>query len=190
MVFEDRYSTAFVHNAQMEPRASLAVWEGDKLTMYTPTGGIANCRTDMARDLGIPKNNVRVVCQYMGGNFGNKNQNQDADLIAATLAKQAGAPVRLELSRKEDFIGMHGRWPTVQYYKVGVSHDGTLQALQLRGYSGMGPYRKNSGRDRRRGTVSGADIWKRWCIRSIPIRRHRRTSAGRNSRRASSGFNP
>ena len=57
----------------------------------------------------------------MGGNFGNKNQNQDADLIAATLAKMAGAPVKLELSRKEDFIGMHGRWPTVQYYKVGVS---------------------------------------------------------------------
>ena len=55
MVFEDRYSTAFVHNAQMEPRASLAAWEGDKLTVYTPTGGIANCRTDMARDLGIPK---------------------------------------------------------------------------------------------------------------------------------------
>jgi len=39
----------------------------------------------------------------------------------------------------------NGRWPTVQYYKVGVSGDGTLQALQLRGYSGMGPYRKNSG---------------------------------------------
>ncbi len=144
-IFEDRYTTTFVHNAQMEPRVSLAVWEGEKLTMYTPTGGIANCRTDMARDLGIPRENVRVVCQYMGGNFGNKNQNQDADLIAALLAKQAGAPVKLELSRKEDFIGMHGRWPTVQYYKVGVSGDGTLQALQLRGYSGMGPYRKNSG---------------------------------------------
>jgi CO/xanthine dehydrogenase Mo-binding subunit/aerobic-type carbon monoxide dehydrogenase small subunit (CoxS/CutS family) len=145
VVFEDRYTTTFVHNAQMEPRASLAAWDGDKLTVYTPTGGIANCRTDMARDLGIPQENVRVVCQYMGGNFGNKNQNQDADLIAATLARQAGAPVRVELSRKEDFIGMHGRWPTVQYYKVGVTRDGTLQALQLRGYSGMGPYRKNSG---------------------------------------------
>ncbi len=81
----------------------------------------------------------------MGGNFGNKNQNQDADLIAAMLAKRAGAPVKLELSRKEDFIGMHGRWPTVQYYKVGVSNDGALQAIQLRGYSGMGGYRKNSG---------------------------------------------
>ncbi len=153
MVFEDRYSTTFVHNAQMEPRASLAAWDGDQLTVYTPTGGIANCRTDMARDLGIPESKVRVVCQYMGGNFGNKNQNQDADLIAATLAKQAGAPVRLELSRKEDFIGMHGRWPTVQYYKVGVSRDGTLQALQLRGYSGMGPYRKNSG------AIGGVEIY-------------------------------
>jgi len=144
-VFEDRYSTAFQHNAQMEPRVSVAHWTGDRLTIYTPTGGIANCRTDMARDLGIPQENVRVVCQFMGGNFGNKNQNQDADLITAVLARETAAPVKLELSRKEDFIGVHGRWPTVQYYKVGVSRDGTLQAIQLRGYSGMGPYRKNSG---------------------------------------------
>src|SRR6185436_13015309 len=131
--------------AQMEPRGCVAQWEGDKLTVYTPTGGIANCRTDLARDIGIPADKVRVVCQYMGGNFGNKNQNQDADLITAMLAKEAGVPVKLELSRKEDFIGMHGRWPTTQYYKVGVSQDGALQAVQLRGYSGMGPYRKNSG---------------------------------------------
>jgi CO/xanthine dehydrogenase Mo-binding subunit len=144
-VFEDRYTTTFVHNAQMEPRACVANWDGDTLTVYTPTGGIANCRTDMARDIGMPEDKVRVICQYMGGNFGNKNQNQDADLITAMLAKQAGAPVKLEMSRKEDFIGMHGRWPTVQYYKVGVSKDGVLSAIQLRGYSGMGPYRKNSG---------------------------------------------
>ena len=98
----------------MEPRSAVAAWEGDKLTVYTPTGGIANCRHDIARDLGIPDEKVRVVCQYMGGNFGNKNQNQDADLIAAMLAKEAGAPVKLEMSRKEDFIGVHGRWPTTQ----------------------------------------------------------------------------
>jgi CO/xanthine dehydrogenase Mo-binding subunit/aerobic-type carbon monoxide dehydrogenase small subunit (CoxS/CutS family) len=144
-VFENRFTTTLVHNAQMEPRACVANWEGDKLTVYTPTGGIANCRNDMARDLGIPMDKVRIVCQYMGGNFGNKNQNQDADLITAMLAKQAGAPVKLEMSRKEDFIGMHGRWPTTQYFKVGVDREGTLQAIQLRGYSGMGGYRKNSG---------------------------------------------
>jgi putative selenate reductase molybdopterin-binding subunit len=152
-VFEERFSTSFVHNAQMEPRACVAQWEGDKLTVYTPTGGVANCRTDMARDLGIPPEKVRVVCQFMGGNFGNKNQNQDADLIAAVLAREAGVPVKLELSRKEDFIGVHGRWPTAQYYKVGVTADGTLQAIQLRGYSGMGPYRKNSG------NIAGVEIY-------------------------------
>ncbi len=153
-VFEDRYSTAFVHNAQMEPRSCVAAWEGDKLTVYTPTGGIANCQHDMARDLGIPDEKVRVVSQYMGGNFGNKNQNQDADLIAAVLAKEAGAPVKLELSRKEDFIGVHGRWPTIQHYKIGVDADGTLQAIQLRGFSGMGPYRKNSG------AMAGIELYK------------------------------
>jgi CO/xanthine dehydrogenase Mo-binding subunit len=152
-VFEDRYSTSFVHNAQMEPRVCVAAWDTDTLTVYTPTGGIANCRTDMARDLGIPQDKVRIVCRYMGGNFGNKNQNQDADLIAAVLAKNAGAPVKLELSRKEDFIGVHGRWPTKQYYKVGVKRDGTLQAIQMRGYSGMGPYRKNSG------NIAGVELY-------------------------------
>ena len=77
--------------------------------------------------------------------FGNKNQCQDADLIAALLAREAGRPVKLELTRKDDFLGVHGRWPTVQHYRVGAARDGTLQAIQLRGFSGMGPHRKSSG---------------------------------------------
>ena len=89
----------------------------------------------------------------MGGGFGNKNQNQDADLITAMLAKQTGAPVKLEFTRKDDFIGIHGRWPTVQYYKVGVTREGALKAIQLRGYSGMGGYRKNTG------AIGGIDIY-------------------------------
>ena len=144
-VFEDRYTTGFVHDAQMEPRCALAHWEGDKLTLYTPTQGISNCRHDNARDLGLATDQVQIICQYMGGGFGNKNQNQDADLIAAMLAKEAGAPVLLELSRRDDWLGVHGRWHTVQYYKVGVKQDGTLTAIQLRAYSGMGPYLKSGG---------------------------------------------
>ncbi len=152
-VFGDGYSTTFVHNAQMEPRSCIANWDGDKLTLYTPTQGISNCRSDTARDLGIPQDKVQIVCHYMGGGFGNKNQNQDADLITAMLAKQTGAPVKLEFTRKDDFIGIHGRWPTVQYYKVGVTREGTLKAIQLRGYSGMGGYRKNTG------AIGGIDIY-------------------------------
>lgn len=144
-VFEDHYTSAHLNNAQLEARVSIAQWEGDKLTVYAATQGIANCRVEIAHDLKLPLENVRVICKYMGGGFGNKNQCQDSDLIAAMLAKRAGAPVKLEFSRKEDFIAVHGRWPTKQHYKIGVKRDGTLTAIQFRGYSGMGPYRKSSG---------------------------------------------
>ena len=144
-VFEDRYVSKHVNNAQMEPRVALAHWEGDKLTVWTPTQGIANCHRDIARDMNLAPEKVRVVCQYMGGGFGNKNQCQDSDLMAAQLAKETALPVKLELSRKEDFVCVHGRWATSQNYKVGVLKDGTLQSIQMRGYSAMGPYRKSGG---------------------------------------------
>ncbi|MBV9507873.1 MAG: xanthine dehydrogenase family protein molybdopterin-binding subunit [Acidobacteriia bacterium] len=144
-VFEEQYSSAHINNAQLEPRVAIAQWQGGRLTVYASTQGISNCHTEIARDLGLKPEQVRVVCQFMGGGFGNKNQCHDFDLMAAMLAKQAGAPVKLEFTRKEDFIAVHGRWPTKQYYKIGVRNDGTLTAIQLRGYSGMGPYRKGAG---------------------------------------------
>ena len=152
-IFEERYETGFIHNAQMEPRCALAHWQGDKLVLYTPSQGISNCRHDTARDLGLEDHQVQIIAKYMGGGFGNKNQNQDADLIAATLSRRAGVPVMLEYSRREDWLGVHGRWPTVQYYKIGVKDDGELTAMQMRAYSGMGPYRKNSG------GISGMDAY-------------------------------
>ncbi len=183
-VFEERYTTTYVQNAQMEPRLCVANWEGDKLTLYTPTQGTSNCRHDMARDLGIPDEKVRVICKYMGGGFGNKNQNQDADLIAAVLAKETGAPVKLEMSRKEDFIGVHGRWPTTQYYKVGVSRDGVLQALQLRGYSGMGPYRKNTG------GIGGVELYQCPNVESViyPVYTNRAVSGNYRAPEFPQGF--
>jgi CO/xanthine dehydrogenase Mo-binding subunit len=145
VVVEQQYVSKHVNNAQMEPRTALAHWENGKLTVYTPTQGIANCREDIAQAFSLPREQVRVVCEYMGGGFGNKNQCQDTDLIAAELARVTARPVKLELTRKEDFIGIHGRWPTSQHYKVGAKRDGTLMAIELRGYSGMGPHRKSSG---------------------------------------------
>ncbi|MEO5895527.1 MAG: xanthine dehydrogenase family protein molybdopterin-binding subunit [Vicinamibacterales bacterium] len=152
-VFEDRFTSAHVNNAQMERRVSLAAWEGGRLTVYASTQGISNCQRDLAADLKLPVENVRVVCLFMGGGFGNKNQSHDFDLMAALLARETGAPVRIELTRKEDYVAVHGRWPTTQYYKVGVASDGRLQAIQLRGYSGMGPYRKGSG------AISGPELY-------------------------------
>jgi CO/xanthine dehydrogenase Mo-binding subunit len=145
LTFEGRFTSAHVNNAQMERRVSVAAWDGDELTVYASTQGISNCQRDLATDLKIPIERVRVVCEFMGGGFGNKNQCHDFDLMAAVLARETGAPVRLELTRKEDYVAVHGRWPTRQYYKIGVMRDGRLNAVQLRGYSAMGAYRKSTG---------------------------------------------
>jgi CO/xanthine dehydrogenase Mo-binding subunit len=153
VIVEDRYTSAHVNNAQLEPRVSIAEWNGGKLTVHASTQGIANCRTDIAKDLKVPVEDVRVICQFMGGGFGNKNQCHDFDLMAAVLAKQAGAPVKLEFTRKEDYVSVHGRWPTTQYYKVGAKKDGTLTAIQLRAITGLGPHKKSSG------DVAGTEVY-------------------------------
>lgn len=152
-VFEDSYHTPHINNAQMEIRASMAEWKGDKLIVHASTQGIANCRTDIAKDMKLDPMKVEVICLYMGGGFGNKNQCQDFDLMAAELARRANAPVRVEFTRKEDYLSVHGRWPTTQYYKIGVKNDGTLTGIQMRAYSGMGPYRKGQG------DISGIEVY-------------------------------
>ncbi|MGZ8500424.1 MAG: xanthine dehydrogenase family protein molybdopterin-binding subunit [Candidatus Binatia bacterium] len=152
-VFEDTYITKHVNNAQMERRVSLAKWDAGKLTVFASTQGVSNARTDIAKDFNLPLSKVRIVCKYMGGGFGNKNQAQDYDYMAAVLAKAAGQPVKLEFTREDDYIGMHGRWSSEQRYKIGVKKDGTITAVSLDAITNMGAYRKQSG------NLSGTDFY-------------------------------
>ena len=152
-VFEDTYVSKHVNNAQIERRVSVAKWDGGKLTVFASTQGISNARTDIAKDFGLPLSKVRIVCKYMGGGFGNKNQAQDYDYMAAMLAKVSGQPVKLEFTREDDYIGMHGRWASEQKYKIGVKQDGTITAVQLDAVTNMGAYRKQSG------NLSGTDFY-------------------------------
>ena len=82
-VFEDTYISKHVNNAQIERRVSIAKWDAGKFTVYASTQGVSNARTDIAKDFGLPLSKVRIVCKYMGGGFGNKNQAQDYDYMAA-----------------------------------------------------------------------------------------------------------
>jgi xanthine dehydrogenase molybdenum-binding subunit len=152
-IFEDTYFTKHVNNAQLERRVSLAKWDAGKLTVFASTQGVANARTDIAKDFGLPLSRVRIVCKYMGGGFGNKNQAQDYDYMAAMLAKVSGQPVKVEFTREDDYIGMHGRWSSEQRYKIGVKKDGTITAVSLDAVTNMGAYRKQSG------NLSGTDFY-------------------------------
>src|ERR1043166_8454109 len=152
-VFEDTYISKHVNNAQIERRVSIAKWEAGKLTVFASTQGVSNARTDIAKDFGLPLSKVRIVSKYMGGGFGNKNQAQDYDYMTAVLANVSGQPVKLEFTREDDYIGMHGRWSSEQHYKIGVKKDGTITAVQLDAVTNMGAYRKQSG------NLSGTDFY-------------------------------
>src|SRR3546814_18658883 len=83
----------------MEPHASIASWDGDKLTLWTSNQMIAWSTGDVAKTLGIPKENVRLVSPYIGGGFGGKLFIRSDALLAALGAKAAGRPVKLALQR-------------------------------------------------------------------------------------------
>jgi xanthine dehydrogenase molybdenum-binding subunit len=152
-VFEDTYITKHTNNAQLERRVSIAKWEAGKLTVYASTQGVSNARTDIAKDFNLPLSKVRIVCKYMGGGFGNKNQAQDYDYMATALARVCGQPVKVEFTREDDYIGMHGRWASEQKYKIGVKKDGTITAVALDAVTNIGAYRKQSG------NLSGTDFY-------------------------------
>ncbi|MGC4085341.1 MAG: xanthine dehydrogenase family protein molybdopterin-binding subunit [Vicinamibacterales bacterium] len=153
-VFEGKYTSSYINNAQLERRASVATWKDGALTLYASTQGISNCQAHMALDLGIPVDKVRVICHFMGGGFGNKNQNHDFDLLAAVLAKETGVPVKVEFTRKEDFTAVHGRWPTRQYYKVGVSAERHVAGRAVARRQRHGPVSEGHGRHLRRRALS------------------------------------
>jgi xanthine dehydrogenase molybdenum-binding subunit len=175
-VFEDTYISKHVNNAQLERRVSLAKWEGGKLTVYASTQGVSNARTDIAKDFGLPLSKVRVVCKYMGAGFGNKNQAQDYDYMAAVLARMSGQPVKLEFTREDDYIGMHGRWSSEQRYKIGVKKDGTITAVELNGVTNVGAYRKQSG------NLSGTDFYNIPNFKKVILPVHTNTVVGANYR--------
>ena len=175
-VFEDTYITKHVNNAQMERRVSVAKWDAGKLTVFASTQGVSNARTDIAKDFALPLSKVRIVCKYMGGGFGNKNQAQDYDYMAAVLAKVAGQPVKLEFTREDDYIGMHGRWSSEQRYKIGVKKDGTITAVTLNAVTNMGAYRKQSG------NLSGTDFYNIPNFKKVILPVHTNTVVAANYR--------
>src|SRR5438094_389944 len=112
----------------------------------------------------------------MGGGFGNKNQAQDYDYMAAALARVSGQPVKLEFTREDDYIGMHGRWSSEQRYKIGVKQDGTITAVQLDAVTNMGAYRKQSG------NLSGTDFYQIPNFKKVILPVHTNTVVAANYR--------
>ncbi len=139
-MFEDTFHTQMHAPVGMETRAALAEWEGDRLTVWKTSRAVhASDRQTLARVLGLPLEQVRVICPNMGGGFGNKDEGRLAVLVAL-LARRAGRPVRLEYSRAEEFVAGRNRQEAHMRLKIGVQPDGTPTAIALHATMNAGAF--------------------------------------------------
>ena len=116
------------HNA-MEPHATVAEWQGDRLTLWSKTQWVGNERDEMARRFGIAPENVRVINPFVGGAFGSALRTWPHVTLAAMAARRAGRPVRLELTRRQLFTAIGFRSETRQRVALGADRGGRLTAM-------------------------------------------------------------
>jgi xanthine dehydrogenase YagR molybdenum-binding subunit len=128
-IVEATYSTQVQTHVCLETKGTVCEWEGDKLTAWVSTQATHGSREGYADALGIPQANIRVICEYMGGGFGSKFGPDAQGVICAKLAKDAGAPVKLMLDRKEEHLVGGNRPSSFSKIKAGVAADGTLTAF-------------------------------------------------------------
>ena len=130
------YTTPDQSHAMMEPHSSIAVWEGDKLTLYTANQMINWGKKDMAKTLGIPEDKVRLVSPYIGGGFGGKLFLRSEALLAALGARAAGRPVKVQLQRALMFNNTTHRPATIQRIRIGATREGRITAIAHDSWSG------------------------------------------------------
>jgi CO/xanthine dehydrogenase Mo-binding subunit len=139
-VHEASYATPVQTHVSLETHGAVASWNADELTVWCSTQGIFTVRDDLAVFFNLPPDKVRVITEYLGGGFGSKFGAGREVVIAARLAKEAGAPVKLMLARAEEHVATGNRPSSLQKVKLGAASDGKLTAIELveHGSGGIG----------------------------------------------------
>jgi isoquinoline 1-oxidoreductase len=128
------YRVAYIQHAPLEPRAAVAEWEGDKLTVWTGTQRPFAVRDELAAAFHISNKQVRVIVPDTGSAYGGKHTGECA-VEAARIAKACGKPVKLVWTRQEEFTWAYFRPAGVIEVKSGVAADGTLAAWEFHNYN-------------------------------------------------------
>ena len=145
LIIEGEFAMGRPTPAYMEPNVCVCRWDGNgKLTIWISTQTAFMVRGILAEVLGVPLHNVRVLVDHMGGGFGAKQDLFQTEFLCALLARQAHRPVRMELTRKETFLGGRSRHPGTVWLKQGFKKDGTITARQARVTFNGGAYGSHS----------------------------------------------
>lgn len=146
------YFVPYIQHAPMEPRAAVAEWQNGKLTVWTGTQNPFGVRDQLTQAFKLPPNRVRVIVPDSGGGFGGKHTGEVA-IEAARLAKEAGKPVSLRWTRKEEFTWAYFRPAGVFEIEAAVNGKGLLTAWDYHNYNAgtaglESPYRCENTRTR------------------------------------------
>ena len=139
VTLDETYTTADESHAMMEPHATIAAWDGDRLTLWTSNQMIAWAKGSVAKILGIPKENVRIDSPYVGGGFGGKLFVRSDAVLAALAAKELGRPVKVALTRPLIANNTTHRPATIQRIRIGAEKDGLITAIAHESTSGNLP---------------------------------------------------
>lgn len=145
-IFEDRYELPAQAHCCIEPRSCVAMFDQKgNLKIWTSTQSPYFVQKELAHILNIPLTKVRVMEVHVGGGFGSRSKVCEDEGICAFLAQKTGKPVKITLTREEEFTTTRIRHPMIIHLKTGVKKDGTLMVRQAKiitdngAYNHMGP---------------------------------------------------
>ena len=128
------YTVAYIAHAPLEPRAAVAEWKDNKLTVWTGTQRPFGVRSELAEAFHIPEEGIRVIVPDTGSGYGGKHTGECA-IEAARLARASGKPVKLVWTREEEFTWAYFRPAGVIEVSSGVKNDGTVTAWEFHNYN-------------------------------------------------------
>jgi len=131
------YTVAYIAHAPLEPRAAVAEWTNDKLTVWTGTQRPFGVRAELAEAFRIPEEKIRVIVPDTGSAYGGKHTG-DCAIEAARLARATGKPIKLIWTRQEEFTWAYFRPAGVIEVSSGVKNDGTVTAWEFQNYNSGG----------------------------------------------------
>ncbi|HXG93946.1 MAG TPA: molybdopterin cofactor-binding domain-containing protein [Blastocatellia bacterium] len=131
---EQTYTVHYIAHVPLEPRAAVAEWRGESVTVWTGTQRPFGVRSELARAFHIPEERVRVIMPDTGSGYGGKHTGETA-IEAARLARAAGKPVKVVWTRQEEFTWAYFRPAGVIEVKAALAKDGTVTAWEFHNYN-------------------------------------------------------
>lgn len=131
VTLDETYTSPIQNHAQMEPCATTAWWEGDKVTVHTSIQMVKGGQHTLAETLMLPSDKVRLLTRYIGGGFGGKGQSYDDLTLSALAARELGRPVKIAYTRQQMIQATIHRPAVRMRVRLGAQPDGTLDAFAL-----------------------------------------------------------